>query len=296
MTASIRPRAARAVLSILLTGCLLLTVAAPAIHAQTVANSSRQAVPADEVKVEQIRSDFLEMLERYPPSLGVLLKLDPSLMATDQYLAPYPAVAQFLAQHPEVRRNPAYYLEPIRSSVNSPYYADSSTRVVENMMDGIGVFAIMVTMLSALGWLIRTLVDYRRWGRLAKVQAEAHTKLLDRFTGNEELLAYVQSPAGSRFLQSAPISLDGGTRTMGAPLSRILWSLQAGVVLAAVGVGLNYVSGHVDPDVSQPIYAISVIAVSLGIGFIISAGLSFFLSRRMGLLGAPPDQREGSGA
>jgi len=39
----------------------------------------------------------------------------------------------------------------------------------------------------------------------AKVQAEAHTKLLDRLTSNDELLAYVQSSAGSRFLQSAPM-------------------------------------------------------------------------------------------
>jgi hypothetical protein len=88
---------------------------------------------------------------------------------------------------------------------------------------------------------------HRRWGRLAKVQAEAHTKLLDRFTANDELIAYVQSPAGSQFLQSAPIALDPGARRMGAPFNRILWSVQAGLVLGMAGLGLRFISGSKDP-------------------------------------------------
>jgi hypothetical protein len=128
-------------------------------------------------------------------------------------------------------------------------------------------------------------VDYRRWGRLAKVQAEAHTKLLDRFTGNDELLAYVQSPAGSRFLKSSPITLDGNSKPMGAPLARILWSMQAGVVLAAAGMGLNYVSRHIDPYRADPIFMFSTLALSVGLGFMVSASISYLMSKRLGLLG-----------
>ena len=32
------------------------------------------------------------------------------------------------------------------------------------------------------------LVDHRRWLRQSKVQTEVHTKLLDRFTSNDDLL------------------------------------------------------------------------------------------------------------
>jgi hypothetical protein len=131
------------------------------------------------------------------------------------------------------------------------------------MFEMISVFVIMLLVVSALGWSIRTAVDYRRWGRLAKVQAEAHTKLLDRFTGNEELLAYVKSPAGARFLESAPIQLDGGPRSVGAPLNRILWSLQAGIVMAAAGIGMNVVSRRIDPI--TPAFTVSVIR-SVGFG------------------------------
>jgi len=69
--------------------------------------------------------------------------------------------------------------------------------------------------IGVLTWLIRTIIDYRRWSRLSKVQAEIHTKLLDRFSSNEELAAYIQSPAGSRFLESSPIRLDPGPRSLG---------------------------------------------------------------------------------
>jgi hypothetical protein len=107
-------------------------------------------------------------------------------------------------------------------------------------------------------------------------------------TANEELLAYVQSPAGQRFLESAPITLDAGNRRISAPFTRILWSVQVGLVLAAAGIGLQFVSSRVAatstvPDAAQPVAAMGVLAIALGIGFIISAGVSYFLSRQLGL-------------
>ena len=155
---------------------------------------------------EDVREQFYAVLRQYSPALGQILNLDPSLMSKEDYLAPYPAVGTFLKQHPEILRNPDYYLSRFSTSY---YYGDPRERAWNSMIEMVGVFLIILTIAGALGWLIRTAVDYRRWGRLAKVQAEAHTKLLDRFTGNDELLAYVQSPAGARFLKSSPIMLDG---------------------------------------------------------------------------------------
>jgi hypothetical protein len=139
-------------------------------------------------------------------------------------------------------------------------------------------------------WIIRTLVEYRRWQRTSKVHTEVHNKLLDRFTANEDLLAYMQTPAARRFLDSAPLSLDAPARPVGAPLSRILWSVQVGVVLAAGGLGLLFVSNRVIDEVAQPLFAIGVLALAVGAGFVVSAGASFLLSRRLGLFepAAPP--------
>ena len=72
------------------------------------------------------------------------------------------------------------------------------------------------------------IVTSRRWNKLSKVQYEVHSKLLDRFTSNEDLLAYMQTPAGRRFLESAPIRCPTSRDRCGAPFSRILWSVQAG--------------------------------------------------------------------
>src|SRR5688572_10800598 len=59
----------------------------------------------------QTREELKELLSKYPPSLGRVLKLDPSLMGNDGYLTSYPALAAFLKQHPEVAKNPGFFLE-----------------------------------------------------------------------------------------------------------------------------------------------------------------------------------------
>jgi len=251
---------------------------------------AQSSTPTPEPERRQVRKDFMTVLSKYPPAVAGVLKLDPALLSTDSYLAPYPEIGAFLAKHPEVRRSPAYYFEGIDSGGNS-YYYDPRERAWNNMMEMFAVGGIMLTIAGVLVWLVRTAVDYRRWGRLAKVQAEAHTKLLDRFTGNEELLSYVKSPAGARFLQSSPIALDGNPRAVGAPVSRILWSVQAGVVLAAAGIGMNYVSRRIAPDQADPVYMFSVVILSIGLGFIVSAALSYLLSQRLGLL-TPPKHDE----
>jgi hypothetical protein len=151
-------------------------------------------------------------------------------------------------------------------------------------VDGLQAVAIAAIVFGAITWLIRSLIDYRRWLRLVKVQTEVHSKLLDRFTGHDDLLAYVQSPAGSKFLQSSPIALDAGMRSMGAPLGRILWSVQAGVVLTAAGIGLQFVSREVSDEASQMLHAMGVLGVALGLGFVIAAAVAYLLSQKLGLI------------
>jgi hypothetical protein len=151
-------------------------------------------------------------------------------------------------------------------------------------MDGLAVFLGFGMAISLIVWLIRTIIDYRRWNRLAKVQTDAHTRILDRFTANEELLAYIQSPAGAKFLQSSPITLDPAPRSIGAPLGRILLSMQAGLVLAAGGFGLQSASAHVSTDASQPLAVLGTLGIALGIGFVISAIASYVISWRLGLI------------
>jgi hypothetical protein len=240
-----------------------------------------QVEPQD---ARRTRDDFTKMLGHYPPTLREVLATDPTLMSNATYLAPYPQVAAFVAAHPEVQRDPSFYIGTRYDRVSHDDNRSSSERVWSNAMERLSVLAGFAMAIGLLVWLIRALIDYRRWNRLTKIQTDAHTKILDRFAGNEEMLAYMKSPAGARFLESAPIALDAGPRSIAAPVGRILWSVQAGIVLMAGGLGLTFIAGRIASEGSQPVQALGGLGVALGLGFVISAGVSYFISQRLGLL------------
>ncbi len=76
-----------------------------------------------------------------------------------------------------------------------------------------------------------------------------------------------------------------------------LWSVQGGVVLMAGGVGLQVVSGQVTDGAAQPLHALGVLGIALGLGFVISAIVSFVISQRLGLIdvgAAPRTEQPGS--
>jgi hypothetical protein len=257
-------------------------------RAQTPKSAPQTILTVEQPDAQRAKEELSALLEHYPPALRGVLALDPGLLDNQAYLAPYPALISFLNTHPEIARNPSFYVG--EGALPRPHQ-DPASQILDmwrNVLDGLGIFAGFSLAVGLLVWLVRTLVDYRRWSRLAKVQTDAHTKLLDRFTSNEDLLAYIQSPAGAKFLESSPISLDAAPRNVGAPLSRILWSVQGGVVLIAGGIGLHIVGGRVtDADsqaASQSLHALGIIGIALGLGFVISAIISFVISRRMGLI------------
>jgi len=246
------------------------------------------AYEGDRRNADETRDRLRQVIEQYSPSLFEVFRHDPSLLRNDQYLASYPGLAAFLQQHPEVGHNPGYFVgEPQWSRNRDPRTAtiDAWKDTIEHFTV-IGAFGLAAFVLT---WLIRTFIDYRRWLRLTRIQTDAHTKLLDRLTSNEDLMAYIQSPSGRRFLESAPIALDGGgSKPVSAPVSRILMSLQAGVVLAAGGFGFIFASGRAVEDVGPGLFTIGVLAIAFGAGFFASAILAYGLSERLGLLAPPP--------
>jgi hypothetical protein len=259
-----------------------------ALAVEQVQKESAPLGVLDDVDAERTRESLNNLLEKYPPALGRVLKLDPALMNNQGYLAPYPGLAAFLSQHPEVARNPEYFLE----RVNGPNYNynDPRNRRREEMLAvlaGFAAFLVFLVVTSVLIWVIRMIMAHRRWNRLSKVQYEVHNKLLDRFTSNEDLLAYVQTPAGKRFLESAPIPMQDEAPMLSAPFSRILWSVQAGVVLTIAGFGLLYVSTRFIDEPAQFFLVVGVLSVALGAGFIVSAVAAYALSRKLGLLDPP---------
>lgn len=262
-----------------------------------------QTIVVEDQDADKTRSALQEVLKRYPPSLAYVLKLDPALLGNQAYLAPYPVLQQFLNKHPEVVRAPKYYFDEytVRDSGRDEYSELHNTpegRSIDMWRSNIEGFTFLLGFLSVLGaltWVIKSIVDHRRWGRQAKVQAEVHNKVIDRLASNEEMLAYVQSPAGAGFLKGGPAMLSSNganARVMGAPYNRILWSAQAGVVFLAVGLGFRWVNVTAPTDVLEMLHFFGLIGQSLGMGFIASAALAYALSWKMGLLApAAPAER-----
>lgn len=237
----------------------------------------------EDQNAERTREQLREILIRYPPSLRQVLRLDPSLLTRSDYLTMYPALGAFLAQHPEVAHNPTFFV----GSPNVEYQQKSSTAAaVSDIMIPLEITTFFATALFIIGGIARSVLEHKRWGHAMKTQTEAHNKLVDRLATNEDLLAYVQSPAGQRFLTAAPMlpTIEGAARAVGAPIGRILWSVQTGIVLGLAGVGLWVAKSTLAPDVAEPLMVISILAMAVGLGFVVSALASYGISRQLGLI------------
>jgi len=234
------------------------------------------------------RDELVQLLERRLPGVGEVLARAPQLLANEAYMAPYPALKQFIAQHPEVEANPGYFFAMYGDSQDA---RTPTLRFWEDFLSGLAALLVASFASLLIVWLVKTLLEQRRWNQLQRVQAEVHQKVLDRLGTNEQLLAYIETPAGRRFLQSAPILLDG-PRPVSAPIGRVLWSMQVGLVLLAAGIGLLIVSGQVPPLAGMPLRVVGVATLSIGIGFAVSSLASFVLSRRLGLLAQPEPSPE----
>jgi hypothetical protein len=253
--------------------------------------SSDEAESPSRSRHYEVREQFTRLLQRHPDELWMILKLDPALLTNDAFMSGYPEVQELVARHPEILKNPRYYL----AQFDSPAQDES---VLEAIFAGLAVFGGVGLTVVALGWLIRTLIEQRRWKQLSRTQSDVHNKILDRFNTTEQLLEYIRTPAGSKFLESAPIPLhaerpaNGKTSTLAA---RIMWSVQLGVVTAIVGLGMLLLSAVFEKDASQGLFALGAIALCVGTGFIASAAVSLKLSRRLGLWETPPEAIDGTG-
>ena len=225
------------------------------------------------------RNRLQQLLYQLPPNVRSILQYDPSLAERPEYLDAYPTLQAFLKQHPEIARNPRYFFgEPDDRRGPEP------TDVLAVILAGTGIFIFFMTLLITMGSVAQQVVAYRRWARQSKVQIDVHTKILDRMQSNEELLAYVQTPAGKAFLEFAPTSPAVETRASSAPFGRILWSVQVGVVLAALGIGLGFARNQVPEEIIPAFTVLGLIVTSLGLGAVVSAAVAYFLSSRLGLL------------
>jgi len=282
-------------LSILLLGSLGVAQPRATTPAPVVAEGTG-TVP-NERDVATTQTELIRLL-RLSPTLTTVVSHDPSLLSNPDYVAHNnPQLAAFLTAHPEVARNPEFYLfshlkhedgqadEALERAVWPDVYRSqgqpsSFERIWSDMVPLIA-FALGLT---AIFVLARMFVENRRWSRIFKLQSDVHGRLIDKFTSNQELAAYMETEAGRRFLEAAPIpvGIEGGRR-MPSAVARVLTPLQAGIVMVLLGIGLLTLR-HAGPDMDTPMLFFGTVVLMPGIGFIISAGVSWLLAAKLGLM------------
>ena len=141
------------------------------------------------------------------------------------------------------------------------------------MNENVVVFPIFF---SLIGFVIWTVFSTIRRYKTAKLRAGLQSKLLEKFGSGQELLAYVQSDGGKRFLESL-------TMEQRTPYGRILGAAQASVVLILLALALLFLRGRVSGG-EDAFLVFGAILLSLGVGFGLSAALSYYLSKSFGLL------------
>lgn len=244
--------------------------------------------------VARTRAEFWALLKQYPPKLGQVLRTEHSLLSNETYLAPYPALREYLKSHPEILRDPDYFVgnatnevEELRERLQQQARLNYSP--LGEIFEALVIFSVFLAAIAVLMWIVRSVGDHRRWLRVWRAQADAHSKLMDRMTTNEELLAYLQTPAGRRFFESASMPVDFGPTRQSVPAGRIMWSVQLGLLLLVGGFALQL--AKMDQQLSagdiSAMNVMSIVAMGLGISFILGAGTSYMISAKLGLLEQP---------
>jgi hypothetical protein len=283
--------------------------AAPARPA--VAPAPVAAPPVSDRDLAVTQDELIKLL-RLSPTLTTVVAHDPSLLANQDYVSRNnPQLAQFLAVHPEIARNPDFYLftHVRREDGGGPDQALERAVWPElvqprndgwsanDVIDPIAALMAFACFLAALVWLIRQVLENRRWGRIFKLQSDVHGRLIEKFGSNQELSGYMETEAGKRFLEAAPIpvGLDSDQRMPNA-IARVLTPLQIGVVLVLLGIGF-FLLRNVRIEMHDPMLVLGTVALMPGLGFIISAGITWVMAGRLGMIPENPaaSNRHGSG-
>ena len=138
---------------------------------------------------------------------------------------------------------------------------------------------IVPALLFMMGFVVYTITEALRRRSQARMVAEFHSKLLDRIGSAKEFGDFFASEAGKRFMDSL------STAETGLPQSRILRSVQSGLVLLALGIGLFMLTNErtFSLEAADGLVVTATVTAAIGAALLVSTIITYLLSWRMGL-------------
>jgi hypothetical protein len=134
-----------------------------------------------------------------------------------------------------------------------------------------------VILFAFLAWFVWLMFSTLRRLKIAKLQSEVQSKMLEKVGSGQELLAYAQTDAGKQLLESLRVESPS------SPYGRIIGALQTAVVMICVGLALLFLRGRVSGP-EEGFLVIGTLITVLGVGFGLSAAVSYYLSKSFGLI------------
>jgi hypothetical protein len=153
-------------------------------------------------------------------------------------------------------------------------------QMLHHFMEDLLPIVVFTTMIIASAWVISLLIAAFKNRAHLKAQTDFHNKMMEKFSSAEEFTAYLQSEAGRSFF-------DNLSNEPATPLTKILGSIQKGVILTLLGFGLIFLGKSYSPqDGGNVMFVVGVISFMVGAGFLVSSAISYRLAKAWDLIPA----------
>jgi len=104
--------------------------------------------------------------------------------------------------------------------------------------------------------------------------------VIDKFSVSEDFVAFLQSPAGQKFVTG----LSGSE----SPARAVTGGIQKGIILICLGGGVWWTGATIES--AAEIAAIGVLFMCVGIGLLISSAISYRMARSLGFIDTPASE------
>lgn len=123
-----------------------------------------------------------------------------------------------------------------------------------------------------------------------KLMTDFNSRLLERMGSVKDFTEFIHTEGGAQFMDNLKVERSPTRAETG-----ILRAIQFGIVLVMLGFGLiatgRYLTYRYSAfDEYEPLMIFGMIALSLGIGFLVSAAASYRLGRMLGVLTSKKSQ------
>ena len=153
--------------------------------------------------------------------------------------------------------------------------------IVSEILNSITTTVFGVVIIVCAAWIVVTIVTALKGRANTRTRADIYNRLIDKFGTAPELIAFLQSDAGLKFIEE-------NTVQPAEPLGKILASIRIGVVLTLLGAGLLITGNIFGESLGGDLYIVltvgGIVGLMIGIGLLISAAVSYRLCKTWGIL------------